>query len=186
MNNTAANLSESAESRRQPRTHLFVAATLYADGGSNPVHIRNMSQSGALIEGSVLPEVGYRVSLKRGPLQASGHIAWRVERRAGVKLDTSVHVSDWMSRLGSAGQERVDAMLSIVRNNSSMGSEEVPQPTQATSTEAELSALRSELMALESALTRDSILVATHPEIQTLDIAMQRIDRILKRLRTGG
>jgi hypothetical protein len=49
--------------------------------------------------------------------------------------------------------------------------------------EVELGQLRAELAELESALLADVILVATHPEIQTLDISVQRIDRILTSLR---
>lgn len=43
----------------------------------------------------------------------------------------------------------------------------------------ELTALRSDLVNLGDALVQDIILVATHPEIQLLDIAVQRIDRLL-------
>ena len=45
--------------------------------------------------------------------------------------------------------------------------------------------LRAELAQLESALTEDTALVAAHPEIQTIDISLQRVDRVLKRLRAG-
>jgi hypothetical protein len=50
----------------------------------------------------------------------------------------------------------------------------------------ELTQLRAELGALENALIADVILVATHPEIQMLDIACQRIDRVLRHLRGEG
>ena len=46
-----------------------------------------------------------------GHLQAAGRIAWRFDNRAGVRLDASVHVSDWMARQGSALQQRVDFVL---------------------------------------------------------------------------
>jgi hypothetical protein len=175
-----------SEVRREPRTHLFVAATLYAKAGSAPVNVRNMSQSGALIEGAVLPDRGSDIVLRRGHLQAAGRIAWRFDNRAGVKLDASVHVTDWMARQGSAGQQRVDSLVAIVRNDG-------PTPPEATtvgidrgSIEAELCLLRSELAELEASLVKDVILVATHPEIQTFDISLQRIDRMLKRLCAGG
>ena len=169
-----------AEGRHQSRTHLFVAATLYADAGSSPVTIRNMSQSGALIEAAVLPDVGERVRLKRGNLEATGWITWRVARKAGVRLEAAVYVSDWMSRQGSAGQERVDTLVSIVRNDGSAPFLPPAEPIGRVSIEAELRQLRLELAALETALLKDVIMVATHPEIQTLDISVQRIDRILK------
>jgi hypothetical protein len=160
---------------------LFVAATLYADSASTPVHIRNMSDTGAMIEAGVLPGVGERITLKRGKLEAAGWIAWRAGRRAGVRLEAMVHVADWMSRQVNAGQERVDALLSAVRGH---GSNPAALPGAAQmSVEAELEQLRIELTAMENALLADVIVAATHPEIQTFDIALQRIDRILKRLR---
>lgn len=186
MNQAARQIDPTPEGRRQARTHLFVAATLCADAGSSPVHIRNMSQSGALVEAAVLPEVGEKVRLKRGQLHATGSIVWRTGRKAGLRLDAAVHVADWMSRQVSAGQERVDALVSIVRNNASAAATMAAEGPDRTSIEAELNQLRVELVALENALTEDVIVIATHPEIQTLDISVQRIDRILKRLGSEG
>lgn len=174
------------EGRQQSRTHLFVAATLYADNESTPVTIRNMSQSGALIEGAALPEVGERIRLKRGHLYANGSIAWRVERKAGLRLDAAVHVADWMSRQVSAGQERVDALMSIVKSDASPSGAKYANVNSRLSMEGELCQLRLELAELEKALLNDVIVVATHPEIQTIDISIQRIDRILGRLGARG
>jgi len=186
VNNLARQIDPTAEGRRQPRTHLFVAATLYATAGSAPVHIRNMSQTGALIEGAVLPEPDSDIVLRRGHLQAAGRIAWRFDNRAGVRLDSSVHVSDWMARQGSALQQRVDALVAIARKDDSCPAEAAAVGMDRGSIEAELCQLRSDLAELEASLVRDVILVATHPEIQTFDISLQRIDRMLKRLCAGG
>ena len=174
------------EGRFQPRTHLFVAATLYADAGSSPVHIRNMSSCGALIEAAVLPDVGCRIKLKRGPLEAVGHIAWRAGRRAGVRLEADVCVPEWMARLGSTGQDRVDALVAIVRQEAPMARGPVPVDAESQTIETELAMLRTELTRLERALVDDPVVIATHPELQTFDISLQRIDRVLKRLRSGG
>ena len=163
-----------------------MAATLYAKAGSAPVNIRNMSQSGALIEGSALPDLDADIVLRRGQLQAAGRIAWRFDNRAGIKLDATVHVSDWMARQGSAGQQRIDALVEIVRNDAPVPTEAATSGIDRGSIKAELCQLRSELAELEASLVKDVILVATHPEIQTFDIALQRIDRMLKRLSAGG
>lgn len=185
MTHAVRQIDSGHEARRQARTHLFVAATLYADAGSTSVTIRNMSQSGALIEGAVLPGVGERISLKRGQLQAAGAIAWRAGRRAGVRLEAAVHVRDWMSRQVSAGQQRVDELVSIVRNHGPKATALPPPSPVQMSCEAELHQLRLDLGELETALLKDIVLVATHPEIQTIDIAIQRVDRILKDLRAA-
>lgn len=186
MNRPTASVIEPHEGRCDPRTHLFVAATLYADAGSAPVNIRNMSRSGALIEGGLLPDVGERITLKRGELQVTGWVAWRVDRRAGLRLDAAVHAPDWMSRKGSAGQQRVDTMLSVVRGGSPAGVATTSEIVGPVSALVELSQLRGELQALETALLKDVVTVATHPEIQTIDISIQRIDRLLRSLRAEG
>jgi hypothetical protein len=188
VNDTAQNLGLLHEGRTQSRTHLFVAATLYADAGSAPVHIRNMSPSGALIEAAVLPEPGVRISLRRGRLHATGRIAWRVNRRAGVCLDAKIHVAEWMARQGSVGQAQVDATIARVKagagpSETGMAIATDPDPT---SIEMELTSLRSDLSSLENELIGDPILVATHPEIQNIDICLQRVDRVLHKLRSGG
>ena len=183
VNSAARQIDTSPDGRQQPRTHLFVVATLYADGGSTPVHIRNMSSSGALVEGLVLPEVGCRMALRRGPLEAAGYIAWRVDRRAGVRFDAPAFVHDWMSRLVSSCQEQVDAKVSAIKAN---GATAAPTGSVAAPIESELMRLRADLADMGSALVGDAIVVATHPEIQTIDISLQRIDRILSRLRAGG
>ena len=179
-------IDPASDGRRLPRTHLFVAATLYSDAGSMPVHIRNMSRTGALIEGTALPGPDSDILLRRGQLQASGKVAWRIENRAGVKLDSSVHVSDWMARKGSASQQRLDTLVAIVRNESPGMIDLDAGGIDRNSIKAELCQLRTDLAELEAALVKDVILVATHPEIQTFDISLQRIDRMLKRLCSGG
>ena len=186
MNQAARQIDTPHEGRQQARTHLFVAATLYADAGSTPVTIRNMSASGALLEGAVLPDVGERIDLKRGQLRAAGWIAWRVARKAGVRLEATVHVPDWMTRQVSTGQEQVDALMSMVRNHGQAVAAVAGRATGQLSMEGELLQLRLELGELEAALLKDVVMIATHPEIQTLDISVQRIDRVLKALRARG
>ena len=182
----ARQIDAAPDGQRLPRTHLFVAATLYADGCSSPVNIRNMSKAGALIEGAVIPDVGDRMMLKRGPLEATGVIAWRAGRRAGVRLAAAICVADWMARLANSGQERVDALVAIVRNEPTATGVVALSASETRSIEAELGLLRCELAGIESSLLDDPLVVANHPEIQALDVAMQRIDRMVKRLRAGG
>ena len=185
MNSAATEFATPDDGRQYPRTHLFVIATLYAeDSGSAPVHVRNMSPSGALIESSALPEPGTRVKLKRGSLQANGRIAWSSDRRAGVTFSSAVHVSDWMSRQ-SGPQGQVDNIVANYKagdrpcgdmGTGANGLRETP------TIQAELAMLRAELAQLGNSLIGDAILVATHPEIQILDISLQRIDRLTGRL----
>jgi len=189
VNNVAPAVATPHDGRKQPRTHLFVAATLYSDAGSVPVHIRNMSPSGALIDSLVIPEPGSKVVLKRASLQAVGRIAWTVERKAGVAFETTVFVADWMSRHTSPQQARIDEIVSGFKADSrsdTSSTVDVKNASGAESIEAELMTLRSDLAELETSLVGDAILVATHPEIQALDISLQRIDRIITSLRSAG
>lgn len=169
--------------RQHDRTHMFVAATLYSDAGSCPVNVRNMSLSGALVEGAVLPELDAPVTLRRGSLEARARIVWRVGRKAGVAFSATIHIADWMSRNPDCHQARVDDMVRGIRSDSSRPGPIQGAPHSASSDsmlEAELRALRLELMTLENGLTGDVIVVATHPEIQLLDVALQRVERMLK------
>jgi hypothetical protein len=172
--------SSPAAKRQAPRTHLFVIATLCSDSGSAPAHIRNLSERGALVEAAALPAPGTPVLLKRGRLEVRGSVAWKSSRQAGIAFQSRVDVGDWMARQGGPHQERVDELMTALRSSA-------PEPIERDSDhssarrkaiESELSALRSELTRLGEGLTADIIMVATHPELQLLDIALQRVDRI--------
>jgi hypothetical protein len=174
----------SEEGRTNIRTHLFVLATLYTSSSSGAVHIRNMSSTGALVEGAGLPEAGTMVTVKRGRLQASGQVVWRQDRRAGINFSSYLHVSEWMSRQVSAPQLQVDQAISAIRSD--FRASETETRNADLSIEAELAQLKDELSRLGNSLIGDIVLVATHPEIQTLDISLQRIDRITEGLQGKG
>lgn len=174
----------SADSREGARTHLFIVAALHSGADVTPVHVRNMSPSGALIEAPVLPQAGAKISLKRGSLSVSGRMAWKAERRAGISFDSTIFVADWMTRKPDDQQYKVDEIVTAIRHGLDAPAEESPSHRFA-SVEAELMLLRDELARLGNALAGDLIVVATHPEIQSIDISLQRIDRIRTRLATG-
>jgi len=183
MTTLSSDIPISAEGRVQPRTHLFVVAAMDSDAGSMPVHVRNMSASGALIEAPALPKPGTRITLKRGSLVARGNIAWSNGRRAGISFDASIYVSDWMSRLPPDHQQQVDQLMASIKQG-------VAQPETAVGDNArgildllaELAVLKADLTTLGNALVADMIIVATHSEIQLIDISLQRIDRIREKL----
>lgn len=172
------------DGRRAARTHLFVAATLSFAGGSAPVHIRNMSPSGALIEGAVLPGQGEPATLRRGSLEAIVKVVWISGRKAGASFVSAVHVADWMSRTVSCHQAQVDNLLHEIRSGQGpkcSGGTTLDQGEPAI--EAELRELRLELARLEHALGGDEAVIMAHPEVQLFDIALQRIDRMIARVR---
>jgi hypothetical protein len=188
VTNNASLSADPIDGRRQPRTHIFVTAALCCDAGSAPVHIRNMSASGAQIESAVLPNPGGRVILRRGSLEAAGTVAWRLERRAGIAFDAAVQVSAWLSRKQGGHQDRVDQMIADIRSGSFAAINGPPRPIAHVdhSLESELLLLRMDLDNLGSALIADPNLVAAHPEVQLLDVSMQRIDHLLAGLKRAA
>lgn len=150
------------------------------------MRVRNISPSGALIEGSIVPEKDEPLVLKRGSFEASARIVWKVGRRAGIEFSSNIHVADWMSRQSSAHQGRTDDMVQAIRSGPGDWPGKSSEQQQASSDcpiETELRTLRSNLAELGDGLIGDVILVATHPEIQLLDIALQSVDRLLSAVR---
>lgn len=182
MSGGTAALARPDDERRQARTHIFVAATLYWRNGSTPVRIRNMSQNGALIEALDLPDVETPIIIKRGSLEASGSVAWKAEPKAGLAFANHVYVADWMGRAAPSHQERVDEIVALLKADR-RPSNDLHPPSEKT-IEEELASLQADLAALGSSLASDAILVATHPDIQILDIAVQRLGRVLVRMET--
>lgn len=171
----------SGDLRAASRTHLFVVATLTAGKVLTPVHIRNLSASGAMVEGQALPAVGTAVAIRRASLAVDGLVAWQSGNRAGIAFKARIDVPAWLPRKGRCGQGRVDRIIFDAKYGT-VGVAGPPElecvPAGRDQALAELEELRSELAKLGDALVQDIVLVATHPEIQTLDIAIQRIDRL--------
>jgi len=170
--------------RLHSRTHVFVLATLSCAAGSAPIYVRNMSPTGALIEGSTIFPAGTPVDLRRGSLRASGRIVWADGRRAGITFNSAVHVADWMSHRSNTHQHRVDDSVRAVKFGTAirLSAELEPAVPQKISVPEELEKLRTELSELENTLAGNPALVAACPQIQFLDIALQRIEKILTEL----
>jgi hypothetical protein len=156
---------------------MFVLATMAAASASGPIKIRNMSLSGALLEGSTLPPIGECLSLRRGELAISGQIVWRQQGKAGLCFDHEVDVTDWLPA-GSGGQQRVDRTFQEIKAN--------PAPAHPPSAPARPSAIgKSDLLRVADALdvlanilAEDVRIVALHAsKLQALDAASQMLRR---------
>jgi hypothetical protein len=104
---------------RDVRTKVLLSATLYTQSSSAAVRIRNMSSSGAMIEGVTLPAIGSSVMLQRAELSIGADVMWSAAGRCGIKFQGSVAVPDWIS--GTAGksvrsQAQVDALQAEIRS----------------------------------------------------------------------
>ncbi len=103
------------EPPRAARTNLFIAAVLEIGSASLPVTARNLSESGALIEGQALPPAGSAIRLVRGSLAAAGSMAWVHDRRGGLKLTDPIPIALWMAKPGNVGQADIDAAVRRIK-----------------------------------------------------------------------
>lgn len=94
---------------RDPRTNTMLAATIGFAGYSADVFLRDVSTTGALVEGPRLPAVGEDLLLERGSVQVRATVIWQQERRCGIRFAQPVSVPELMRRVGvgtSAQQAR--------------------------------------------------------------------------------
>jgi hypothetical protein len=103
------------DSRRAPRTSLYLAAALYCDGSPTPVRIRNISETGVLVEGAVVPVEGSMVQLIRGQMIAHGLVAWAEAGRCGLKFCGKIDVQRWSAITTNYEQQRVDEVVRLVK-----------------------------------------------------------------------
>lgn len=170
------------EADREPRTNLFVMATIYAETGSAPVKLRNMSSRGALIESGVIPPVGSQLRLCRGSLSAIAEVIWANNGQAGLRFDSTVFVADWLARSPTnTGQQRVDLIFQQAKDSAlpptSAADTLVNEPRTVTS--ADLVQLRQAVESLANDLAGDPELLQRHMlKLQTLDLVAQALGRL--------
>lgn len=72
--------------RGAARARLQANASLETTTGKVPVIVRNLSCSGAMIEGSNLPALNRTALLKRGRIEALGTVVWQEGGRCGFQF----------------------------------------------------------------------------------------------------
>jgi hypothetical protein len=175
---------------REPRKNLMLAATIEADTVTAPVKIRNMSESGAMIDGPALPEVGSQVILHRLDLSIAATVVWNEEGRCGLKLAGTVKVDEWITgsrqveKHSSLGQLRVDKIQSAIRGGLPLPAEPAAPPSRtAVATPVddriarELAQVKLVLDAIGDELTDNADILTRHEKaLQNLDIASATIE----------
>ena len=174
-----------SELRLEPRTNLFVVATLYAAEGSTAVRIRNMSPEGALIEGVALPPVGSAVQLCRGSLSAAGCVVWIEDRKAGVRFSGRIAVAEWLpSGKAGTGQMLADELVHQARLGAMAKPQPAPAPANTISSAGEDELLRL-CRSLEEAgeeLAADAAIAERFPgPLQAIDMAAQALAKLAAR-----
>lgn len=184
--------SSSGSQERAPRKNLFLAAAIEADALKVPVRIRNLSEGGAMLDGSVLPRAGTPLILRRAEIEVPARVVWQGEGRCGVAFDHSaVTVDEWISgnRIatfeGYRGQARVDAIQEAVRGGAALPAEPAPPPAAPAMADLgerlveEVFLVRELLNSLGERLVEDPHVIARHLEaLQNLDRASQILEHL--------
>ena len=180
-----------AESRAEVRSNIFVVAVVYSEAGSVPVRIRNMSRSGALIEGAALPPAKARIRLSRGSLRVFGHIAWNRDGRAGISFETPVAVPDWFPRTNRAfGQHHIDEYVYSIKSGI-VGTTAAGATASASAGSGSLAdrllKVRASLQEASEELVADLHLSERHLNVvQLVDAAAQELHALATLLASGG
>lgn len=189
------------EDRVAPRTNLLLAATAEVGGRSLPVRIRNLSETGAMVDGAGLPEAGMPLILMRGDLQVAATVAWAAGSRRGVRFGGPTPVSEWtggkprtIDCTGLRDQRRVDAIQAEARADPAsaraLRSPEPAAPTPAVSPDLdkrladELGYVQRLLEGLGDELIADLLLIQRHGKsLQSLDLVGQILGHVSTILR---
>jgi hypothetical protein len=75
------------DQRRSPRYRVLLIARLVTTCSERIVKLRDLSASGAMIEGPRIPPVGTDILLQRGSLEVFGRIVWVRKMQAGIEFD---------------------------------------------------------------------------------------------------
>ncbi len=165
------------EGRAEPRTNLFVAATIATDAMTGPVRLRNISPCGAKVEAAELPDVGARVRLRRGSLSVTGVVGWRNGKAMGLRFDRPTDVALWLPS-GQSSQQQVDTVVKALKQ----GEYHAPAPGPAPARDSEsyeLLSIADLLEGLGDALSEDAEVVEKYfAKLQVLDIATQKLRQI--------
>lgn len=177
-----ANIGSQFESkaRREPRTNLFAMGTIYADGASTAVRVRNLSPTGAMVEGAVLPRPGGRVRLCRGSLEVSAQIVWCRDGAAGLRFDSAVTVADWLPRgRAIAPQQRSDEVFHQARVGGSVCSPDAPTCSPNKLGALDLIRMKQAIQSLALELAGDSAVVERYAsKLQVLEMAAETLGKI--------
>jgi len=137
-----------------------------------PVRVRNISELGALVDGSSLPSDGTQVELRRGSLRTVGKIAWTAGNQCGLRFAIPIAVASWVKKIVSPHQEHVDQMIEVARGNATLA-KPLAHETKCPDT---LPQLNLDLLQVCERLLGVSALVSEHPEkLLELDAIAQRL-----------
>jgi len=161
---------------------MFVMASLAARDGSGPVKVRNLSSSGALVEGGVLPSPGEAVSLLRGALRIDGNVVWCRGGKAGLRFDAAVNVSDWLPKgIVQNRNQQSEALINHFKADTvtRLAAFKYHDVAPSGITAAEVKTLAVDLQVLADRLADDDVVIIRHGDkLQILDAVVQALDKL--------
>lgn len=175
--------ADSGSVRSLPRSKLLLAGTIESAGMKSPVRIRDLSESGALLEGPAFPLVDTILTLTRLAVQIDARVVWHRPPKCGVEFLGQISIPEWISgKPGPAnfGQARVDVIQAAVRAgtpiplDASGGDEPVELDSLDDRIGTELTHMRGLLEAMSSELASDPDVVHRHSAmLQNFDLVGQ-------------
>lgn len=116
MNNLKLIQEKRGSRSLQHRSKVMLAAVIVVDFDWIDVRIRDLSRSGALLEGNIAIPVGKSVEIKRNEHSVSGEVVWSSGNRCGVAFASKIVIEDWVGASLPAAKEPMS--LSVVGENS--------------------------------------------------------------------
>lgn len=174
--------------RAHQRKAMFVTANLSSAAMTGNVRLRNISDSGALIEADTLPPVGERVKLRKGELSATGTIVRREGKQAGIRFERPLDAIDWLPNKARS-QLMVDIAFETIKPRFEGGPPTANARAEASAlpsspaTRDELEGIADMLDALADRMSEDPVIIASYlDKLQVLDIASQKLRKVGRNL----
>lgn len=179
--------------RSSPRRNMLLSAEIETARAICKVLLRNVSETGVLVEGSGLPGPGEALTLRKGAFEITGSVAWAMGTRCGVRFDSAVDIRSLVegqrrsARPAGAHQSHVDALQAKIRSGLSLAEERpfssahAPRPPALVDKRLaeELGYVARLLDVLADQLVADPIVINRHgPALQSLDLANQLLGHV--------
>lgn len=167
---------------RDPRTNTMLAAQIELDGARADVFLRDVSSTGASMEGPRLPNAGETIMLERGTIRIRANVVWRQDRRCGINFERPVQVAEMMRRVGagsSAQQARIDTVQRKLRAGTFVASPAAERASPPTDLRADFGYACRLVEAVGDELTGDAYILSRYGStLQKLDELMQLLKKI--------
>lgn len=176
-------MSEAADqegAREFRRKNMFLSAILQTPSGKQPVRVRNMCASGAMIECAEPPMEGLSVKLRRGSLHASAQVIWSRDGRCGLNLASTVNVDDWLAPAANSRQAEVDAIFSRLPGAANECQADLATGERLDAGIGEATNILADLLRMVGEqFAKDPVILANRAlELQTFDAAVQLLEII--------